>query len=574
MATQNHVVVKNIRPFASTSNTNQIFVLTRAMKKAGWKVRASGNGSTKSVSNDPNADLWGGAGNVTNVGAGAASITANTRGRATITGLTGIVGADKGRFLRIQNSGSSNNGYHQIEEILSSTSVKIDARTATITAPDANNGSLTWEIRDPTDALAGSTPAIPFSGLAAWWLAEGPTTLQIPITIAPVAGPQGLVFLRGENIAQASSGFNGEILGYVFEPVSSTGYLVVSPRVRGTGGGVYGLTDGQTFTGAVSGSTVAQNGTAVAWVHQTVIYKGTAANTGGILHGVFNPVADSATMFSALASSAGCTSTVPPGCGGTGNAFPARAWVGLGTSTATAFLWCGTSQTRTAGNAQIICADLLEEDNYTADGSWFIALANGETNGGGYVGYAFQRLEDTEDGDVHPYVSIDHTNSGPYARVATTSGAQAANNPPIHSDSFNTTSWGNTSIMSPFSFFAGFRGLGLAIEGFQGFEFCYVASGQSVAANNNDRSALAVNYTDGEKVATAPTTVRVREPIWVRSVQFNKKMTKGTLKWMGMVSGGAICDLLDGGRYMQLSSTAIAFYVGPWVSTVGVPEIF
>lgn len=153
MATVNHVVAGNYT-FASAP-LRLIWRLTRSMKKAGWKYMASSNGSSKGTSKDPGADFWG-AGVTTNAGASAASIAAPTRGRATVTGLTGITSSDKGRFILISGAATAaNNHQHQIEEVLSSTSVRIDARTFAV-ASDANNGSLTWAIRDPTSETSVS----------------------------------------------------------------------------------------------------------------------------------------------------------------------------------------------------------------------------------------------------------------------------------------------------------------------------------------------------------------------------------------------------------------------------------
>ena len=88
--------------------------------------------SEKVTNADPGLDPWG-AGIVTNAGAAAASVAAPVRGRALVTGLSGIVAADKGRFLVLSGSvPAANNHHHQIEEVVDATSVRIDARTFSV----------------------------------------------------------------------------------------------------------------------------------------------------------------------------------------------------------------------------------------------------------------------------------------------------------------------------------------------------------------------------------------------------------------------------------------------------------
>jgi hypothetical protein len=300
--------------------------LTRALKKAGWKYKASSNGTTKVSSANPAADNWG-SGTTSNAGASAASITAIANGRATVTGLTGIVAADKGRFLLISGAASgANNNQHQIEEVLSATSVRIDARTFTVVAPDANNGSLTWSIRDPLGDVYSSFSSF-MAGSIAWWCAQGPSILRIPITAASVG-----TFTRGENITQSTTGAQGELIGYHFN--SGLNFLVVSPRLRGSGTGVHGWQTGFTVTGGTSGATVSQNGTAIDYVYEMVLHK-TASGLFQLFIGQFDSVVEGVAsgMFSVCATQVGCTATIPPGAGGTGNSFSASAWVMWGTGT-------------------------------------------------------------------------------------------------------------------------------------------------------------------------------------------------------------------------------------------------
>lgn len=157
-----------------------------------------------------------------------AIIDTPSRGRALVTGLTGITAADKGRFLVISGSGTAaNNHYHQIEEYISATSVKIDARTFAVAA-DA--GPLTWSIVDPMlDSWSESGNIL--NAYRLWWCAEGPAILKVPITQKPYGGTSDA--LRGENIKQATSTWAatpGQALRTTSWAPSSTARGSSSPR--------------------------------------------------------------------------------------------------------------------------------------------------------------------------------------------------------------------------------------------------------------------------------------------------------------------------------------------------------
>jgi len=540
---------------------NAIWSLTRCLKKAGWKYKASGDGAaSKDTTQDPANDLWGGfSGSVSNGGAAAASVTVVSRGRATVTGLSGVVSADKGRFLRIQGSGSGNNGYHQIEEILSPTSVRIDARRIAITAPDANNGAITWEIYDPQ---LNTMPAL--TG-AAWWCAQGPSILKIPITAAPVPGVStGLLFLRGENISQGSSTFEGEILGYVFDSATGSGYLVVAPRLRGTGGGRFGLTTGQVLTGSFSGCTVTQNGTALEFARQITFWKTTASETlGAIYIGTFDLVANSGDLCETLAASAGCTAVVAPGGGGTGNAFPTRSYVMLGTNTTgTGLPWnaaVNVSAYTPSGRAQSLCADAIEEAGWSADGSWWwLITVAASQQVSGCAGLGYQRVDDIEDGDLDPYISWSPTLSTLYGNNRTSAGAaRTASDTAQFSDfSFDSQVWDDTSLTP----IRGWRGFGLTGETRQDFTIALLRSLSGASPVN----VLSVSSSDADRLSTVPGFPKVREPAWAVSTQVGRRMRKGTIRWLGLTNGSGVGALYDDKRWIQVSNYSPAGVVGPW----------
>lgn len=583
MATTNHVVIPNFPPVSSTNMFNQVWKLTRALKKAGYKYKASGNGTTKDTTADPKNDKWNGtgvgvsAGIVTNVGAAAASIATPTRGRATVTGLTGIVASDKGKFLVISGAATgANNNAHQIEEIVSATSVRISAHDAFAVASDANNGALTWEVRDP--ANSGETyPSATLDAVQAWWCAQGPSTIKIPITSAPVAGGGGFNFVRGENITQASSGFEGEILGWVFD--SGAGYLSVAPRLRGTGAGVYGLTDGQQFSGDVSAATVTQQGTALEYRHEVVFWKNTNQTEGSIFHAIVEPVAEGATnLFSTIAAQSGCTGAVAPGGTtatpneGTNNGFPTFAWVHWGSSNlggAGHETWDGKNSSNPVANAQIMCADLIEEENWSADGSWVYAYNVTNIAGGAHNGFAFQRMDDCEDGDLDPYVSMAPAGGllTLYTNSRTGAGTQSSSGSAI--DECFTTAWNsNASAGTAHVIWRGWRRRGLTgdgVGGQQDFELSMLIPRQTASAVTSIN--ITTNAGDADKVATAPAATKVREPLWITSIQSSRKMRKGTCRWMYAVQGGNGTDTYDNKKWIQLSPTNAPFIAGPWDGT-------
>lgn len=404
MATVNNPVAKNYAPASPSLPFNTIWMLTRLMKKAGWKHGGSANGTSKTTSLDPAADLWNGAlgvGGTTNVGAAAATIAAPDRGRALVSGLTGIVAADKGRFLVISGSGTSaNNNAHQIEEIISATEVRIDARTFAVAAEPSN---CTWVIKDAT---AETYPAA-LSAAAGWELLIGPTVLRVPFTSFPAGR-----FLRGENVVQSTTGAEGELIS-IIHTTGAAGYLVILPRVRGSSAPTtnYGWVTGNNITGSASGAVVAQNGTANGYTNEVVFWKAADQANGSIFVGCFDSVADTAEDFLTLKSAAGCTATVAPGGGGTGNAFPTHAFLAHGLTTSASHQgWMRGNNT--LGNAQIMTADAIEEPLRSADGTWvMMAGTYGASNvGGGHQIYSYQYMEDHEAGDVNPWVYQKITN--------------------------------------------------------------------------------------------------------------------------------------------------------------------
>jgi hypothetical protein len=582
MATTNHVRISNIPILGSTTNHFRGFwELTRGLKKAGWKYKASSDGTTKETTGDPALDKWNSATAVTNAGAAAASIATPTRGRSTITGLTGIVAADKGRFLVISGGASAaNNHWHQIEEIVSSTSVRVDARQFALVS-DANNGSLTWAIIDSTTEL--------FSGFATpnaigWWVAQGPSVLKIPITSASTG-----TFRRGENLVQATTGAEGQLVGYTY--YNGAGWLVVAPRLRGTGSGQHGWDTANLITGSKSGATVTQVGTAIDYVTEATFIKPANQTSIQVFVQTVDRSGESAQLFSVLATSAGCTATVHPGGGGTGNAFPTIAWVmwGTGTTAGTGVRIDANAFSAALVNAHVICVDAIPEQNYSADGSWSLIYFRPEDRNTGYsindpvnsaLLYGFQRLNDTEDGEVSLYLSMTPGAQKTITTNGRTNGGSALSATISLTDpcSFYVA---NSIDSTATTRYAGWKSRGLTADTFSEFTVAALFPNQSITILQQARTGY---YS--RMISSANPVMRAREKVWLTGG--SARMYKGSFRWLYWVNGGRLGDVFgsdpawvqlsngggtSGGQALLAAAGGGALVVGPHDGTPWLPNL-
>ena len=161
-----------------------------------------------------------------------------------------------------------------------------------------------------------------FNGSSAWWNAQGPSTLKIPIS-----GPSTGTFIRGEDGYQASSGAHGEILGYIWDIPTSQGYLVIAPRIDGYGSDPHGWDHTGSILGNLSAATATPSATVIEFFREVVFWKSNFSGDqtpGNIYYQCMDGYAEATLRFSYMATnSAGCTGAVAPGGGGTNNFFPA-----------------------------------------------------------------------------------------------------------------------------------------------------------------------------------------------------------------------------------------------------------
>jgi hypothetical protein len=506
-------------------------------------------------------------------GGQAASIGAASAGRSTITGLTGMsvqTSTSRGSVgdrLTITNATTgANNGTFVIVQVLSATSVVIENASA---VSDANNGSISWTEMSPT-SQSFPTTIQGASGTGAWLSIQGPSTIRIPVGTAVPTG-----YVRGENLTQSSTGAQGELIGSCPDSVGGLGYIVIAPRVNGTGSAPRGwnISGGATdnITGGVSGTvfTPLSSGTAVEFVQELVFWKNTALN-GHVYAQCVDSVGESTSRFSVQAALGTCTATVCPG-GATGgvvttNGFPTvgtMVLVGTGGSgaagTGSTSLIANATITTGFGKIQAMVANAIEASGVSSDGSWTLAVGNPAGSGGSltaYIGIVCQRLDDCEEGDVWPYV---------YGIPTTTfyTGTRTVNTTTVVSTTFGdmfsaSVSWASSGASS----WRGWRRRGFSVgDSFQEFQ-------GAVLGAWNGNSIIGLTPATSDRVACALVTTVVREPVWVVSTQVNQRMRKGTCRWMNVTQGGSGNDTYDGKRWVQLSSSVSgSVAMGPWDGT-------
>jgi len=560
------VQVENYVVNASNETFNLMWKLTRAMKAAGWRYKASSDGTTKETTGDPNNDKWGGGGVVQAATAAAMTITTPTTtsygGRTTVSGMTGgaFASTSVGRFLKIVGAtNGGNNGTFLITNFISATSVTIENPSA---VAETTPGTATYsELSALTDTYPAAITGT--SGSGAWWCAQGPSTMKIPIGSSTPSG----TFIRGENVVQATSGATGELLGVVTDS-GGQGYLVVAPRLSGTGGGPRGWST-NTITGDRSGATVTPSTTVIEFIREIVFWKGNlTATLGHIYFQVIDQAAEGTTTtttgrFSTMASLGTATATICPG-GATGgspltNGFPtAGTYVPLGTGGSGASgtgsnVWTSSSISIALNHNFLLVTNCIEDTGISADGTMTVA---GSTAASQYEGWGFHRVDDQEDGDVDPYVwAIYNSSANARSRTANTSSVAAG-------DMYNSTFW--LQNITPFM---GWRRRGYS-TGDAWLELQGWGAGGWTSGGN--QTFYALNATSGNpgNVATTFVTTHVREPIYVASIVAGTKIRKGVLRWWYLLereatTGTAGGDTFDTRRWIQFSSTNAAIVAGP-----------
>lgn len=391
---------------------------------------------------------------------------------------------------------------------------------------------------------------------AAWWVASGPQTLKIPITTAPTGTP-----LRGETITQATSSAEGELVGYVFDTGLSSGWMVVMPRV-GT------FNNSNVITGSTSGATFTPNGTIITYTREVCFSKSASSTVNGNIYYICADASgESSSLFSTLATSAGCTTTVHPAGGGTGNAFPSIAICirGTGGSTSGSDTLLGGVSTFTAGqNSQIVAANATPATGVSADGTFYLVCTGNTVNT--ITGFMFCRLDDTEPGDVDPFIWI-QTQGSVWSSWSRTSSTSYGSNQYTFSGNIS-----NGLFAVNYPYMSGYQARG--VSGGRDVAAPYsISAGYSAYGNT---ITLLSNGPGTYKTLSHPnttTTPIVREPALVFSPGLTSgtaRHIKGRCRWLSVCSIGSVYDTLDSKTWMFVTTTAsnnAALAIGPYDGT-------
>jgi hypothetical protein len=504
----------------------------------------------------------------------------------TTSSFNSFTSADVGRRITILNAASAGNqSTFTIATVVSSNNVLLYSPNGV--ASDTPSGTIQWVETDP---LQQSYPSYLQSanGQGAWIVLQGPAILKIPIGSNSVTG----TFIRGENLTQSTTGAQGELLGVITDTTGGTGYLVVAPRVGGTGvqasstatWGWNNSANTDTISGSISGATVTTpaNSTPIAYVHELVFWKNTAAQ-GHIYYQCVdqNTATESAVSFSTgrFSQMANTLTTVtaqlcPGSVAGnnpTTNGFPTVGTLcmlgtgGSGAASTGAAQWpvAHTTALTSPGKAHLICANNIEQQGVSPDGSWTYMQS---TASSGYSCLTMQRCDNQEDGDLDPYVTSAFSGGYGYNSGGTSPSRTVNSN--------NSSGWSATDNMNSglgwwndgryAEVFRGFRRRGLPNETFTTFVGCLLwAQSYSVGIiwTNN-------GYPD--EIATAVQVTNLREPVWLAAGctnsggVVNPRMRKGTPRWFMITCAVPANSTLDGQKWISASPTTAMFVFGPW----------
>jgi len=262
-----NVILTNKSKQSSGHDFSAVWLLSRAMLKAGWQYLGSGDGTNvDKTSFNPASDRWRNNGPSQGSGSAATISSVSNTTDMTLTGLSGLSSSDVGRFMTITGAANTNNNFTcQIIRYISTTSVVVrnNNPAGAPNASDANNGSISWDIRDPVL----ETYPTALDSVRAWICLRGPSTARLKITSAPGT------FIRGESVTQAISGATGRILGVTYNASGPDGYAIISPRT-----GIFNASN--VVTGSSSGATLTPTEANIFTV-ECVFYKIASNQTGG-----------------------------------------------------------------------------------------------------------------------------------------------------------------------------------------------------------------------------------------------------------------------------------------------------
>lgn len=418
-----------------------------------------------------------------------------------------------------------------------------DGTTKTASGTNANDS---WG--NNANPLDDTYPS--FDTPAAWIVMRGPSTVKLMFTIAPTG-----TFVRGESITQASTGATGELLGIVWDSFLAIGWAVIQPRT-GTFNGTNAV------TGSISSATFTPSSMKT-FVREIVFAKAASSITNGSAYYVCaESTAESASLFSNLATSVGATATVPPGAGGTGNGFPTIAICVRGTGGSvshTNWFWLATSGF--TGLANLAATNTTPASGISADGSFYCMV--GRTDVSGIHGFfGLFRIDDGEPGDVDPYVWYWASGNSMSSFSRTT----ATSYPSTFYDGWaNLAGAGRSTAV--WRGYAARDGYVSARDVVVPFIFTYKnASQNTYFPQMNSAQPLPMEVQN----QPSNTVMYVREPMGVctSGQTSNIRMVKGNIRWINLTAIGQLKDTFDNKKWIciqnWINSGNPGVIIGPW----------
>jgi hypothetical protein len=319
------------------------------------------------------------------------------------------------------------------------------------------------------------------------------------------------------------------------------------------------------ITGSTSGATVTPNASVITFANEVVFWKANDLVNGTIYVQRTDITSESAQRFSTLVSAAGCTATIAPGGGGTGNSFPTIAYTAMGTGGSAGHTqWCQASN-HGLPRFQVSAANCINDTGVSADGTFWLVMGYPTGGQGGNNGFAYMRMDDTEDGDVDPFFFIANLSTTPTRTSATASG--------------NNTTWNNIAYYfgTTMNWGHAWRRRGYSTNDAYSATWSTAAYVSAKLFNGNfttlDGLTLAANspllfsYTVADRVACHPASLFTRDPIWIVNYTSTTKQRKGTLRWMFWVPTGSVWDAWDNYKWIQIATSAsnqFGMIIGPW----------
>lgn len=379
--------------------------------------------------------------------------------------------------------------------------------------------------------LADSYPASQLDSRAAWWCAELVSTVKLGI-----GGPSTGTFIRGEVVTQAVTGATGEMLGYVINAAGTSGWMVILPQT-----GTFNSTN--QITGGVSGATITPTSYNLVR-RQIVIAKNTTVTTGWIFYEALTDseiaASSNTALFSDLAANAAnCTATVAPGNSSSGsNRFPSYGIASIGAAEGAGNAFFGASTN--FGKAQIAAVNSVGSAGVSPDGSYFCAIWDATQSQYRYI--SFQRLDDSEPGDVDPFAITAYTSESPTVTTSRTIGTATS----------ASQSWANaysTNATSAKGYCARTIGtMGTGIDSYSPFVFGSVShGGSSVPAQACNAASVPRIRNHPDNAGTPPYPI---EPASLTGIVTNLTMRKGVCRWIGYIPTGAMNDTADAKRWL------------------------